>query len=112
VQLSDLEVPDFPDLDAVFDNAPDWVSGGEAAEVVPFRRPQPKAKAKPDPIAKAIQPARRKPKTKAAAAADLADVLMQAIRLARSRRGRVTRETAAREAALLDVLRELIGGDQ
>lgn len=105
MQLSDLEIPDLPDLDGM----PDWVSGGEAAEVVPFRRPQPEAKApaKPaDPVARAIKPARRA-KAKAPAA-ELADVLMQAIRQVRARRGRVTQATAAREAALLDVLRELI----
>lgn len=107
MQLSDLDLPDLPSLDGA--ELPDWV-GGDAAAVVPFRRPHPpKAPAKPaDPIAQAIKPVRRKPKAKADQPPELADVLMQAIRQVRARRGRVTQAAAAREAALLDVLRELI----
>jgi len=103
MQLSDLELPDMPE----------WVTGeAPAAEVVPFRRPAAAAKPKADPIAKAIQraPAAKRKRQAAAAPPELADVLMQAIRAARARRGRVTQAQAAREAALIDVLRELIGG--
>lgn len=56
----------------------------------------------------------RKPRTPAAAieAPGVADLLLAAIRTAAARSGKVSREAAIREAALLEALAAVIGGGQ
>lgn len=56
----------------------------------------------------------RKPRATAAAseAPGVADLLLAAIRTAAARSGKVSREAAIREAALLEALGAVIGGEQ
>jgi hypothetical protein len=85
VQLSDIELPEVPGWDEFQERK---ASGGKAA-AVPIRRPKMK-----------------KPAASEAPPATLAELLMQAVRVAIARRGREAREIVVREETLLEVLSE------
>lgn len=82
MQLSDIEI------DPTWEEFAERKNGGGKAAAVPIRRPKRKPAAAPE--------------------ATVAGLLMQAVRVAIARRGRESREIAAREETLVEVLQAAI----